>query len=54
MKDELKDRKTDKQIVTEKTGKKKVLEVNTGKSFSERDHARKHDGPGFTNESPTK
>jgi len=51
--DELKDRKSDKQIITEKSGKKKVIEVNKGKSFSDRNHSRKNDNPVFSSESPT-
>ncbi|MDM8175728.1 MULTISPECIES: hypothetical protein [Olivibacter] len=52
MRDELKDRKSDKEIIKEKDGKKKVVEVNQG-SFSERDHHRKNEGPAFTADSPT-
>lgn len=52
MEDELKDRKSDKQVVTEKSGKKKVIEVNKGESFSDRDHHRKNEGPAFSNDSP--
>ncbi|GAA4796126.1 hypothetical protein GCM10023231_25690 [Olivibacter ginsenosidimutans] len=53
MNDELKDRKSDKQTITEKSGKKKIIEVNTGESFAERHHHRKNEGPTFTNEPPT-
>lgn len=52
MRDELKDRKSDKEIITEKDGKKKVIEVNKG-SFSDKDHHRKNKGPAFTADSPT-
>lgn len=52
MRDELKDRKSDKEIIKEKDGKKKVVEVNQG-SFSERDHHRTNEGPAFTADSPT-
>lgn len=52
MSDELKDRKSDKEIITEKDGKKKVVETNKG-SFSDRDHNRKNEGPAFTADSPT-
>lgn len=52
MRDELKDRKSDKQIITEKDGKKKVVDVNKG-SFSDRDHHRKTEGPAFSADSPT-
>lgn len=52
MRDELKDRKSDKEIIKEKDGKKKVVEVNQG-SFFERDHHRKNEGPAFTADSPT-
>ena len=52
MSDELKDRKSDKEIITEKDGKKKVVETNKG-DFSDRDHHRKNEGPAFTADSPT-
>ncbi|SEK99243.1 hypothetical protein SAMN05661044_01695 [Olivibacter domesticus] len=52
MRDELKDRKSDKEIITEKDGKKKVVEVNKG-SFSDKDHHRKNKGPAFSADSPT-
>lgn len=53
MADELKDRKSDKQIITESDGQKKVVDTNkTG--FSERDHGRKHDSPKFTDDNPRK
>jgi len=52
MRDELKDRGSDKEIITEKDGKKKVVEVNRA-DFSNRDHHRKNEGPAFTADTPT-
>ncbi|QNL49513.1 hypothetical protein H8S90_22750 [Olivibacter sp. SDN3] len=52
MTEELKDRKTDKQVIVEKTGKKKIIETNSGKSFTERSHGRKHESPKFTDDNP--
>jgi|GEM_PF-2475434 len=53
MEEEIKDRKSNKQIIEEKDGKKKVIEVNTGESFADRPyHGRKHAAPKFTDDDP--
>lgn len=53
MADELKDRKSDKETITERNGTKKVIEANKA-NFAEKNHGRKHSGPAFTDDDPKK